>query len=194
MKIFNFATAALITVSLGFFVACGSSKSGQNKIAVTPTNTCMLPNGIQGNCDTSFYGQVAGFSVYPYNGSGYYGNTNNYAGGLCACNNGSRPVYNSQFGLGCMATNYVNVNAGFYSFGWNSGNSSWYGLPQVAYQPFVSSAGSNCFNDVAYVCDVRLANSCGNTGFCRPVSGASSVGLCVFTTSTQNGYSYGYSY
>lgn len=189
----KYVLVSIIGLSLSLLVACGSSKSGGNKIAVTPTTTCLLPNGQQGNCDINFYGQYGynGLTNYPYTQQGYNGYQNNFAGGLCGCPSGSRPVYNNTGGLGCMTTQYMVPGYGYNSYGWNSVGSYWYNIPQVAYQPFVSNSGSNCFNDVAYVCDVRLNNTCGGNGYCRPMTGGSAIGLCVTNPGSYNNTSYG---
>ncbi len=159
----------------------GPNANNNNVEAVTPiaapTNFC-LTNYSNSNCN-QHYGQVNGFMNYPYNPNAIRENFNS---GFCHCPTNYRPVYNSNWGLGCMEGRFaVPLHAqnqlSFMSYFWNSQNSQWTQNPQV---PSYGTNNNSCYQDAILTCDATNPNSCGGRNSrCVSVNG-SAVGICQF--------------
>lgn len=183
----------LIAVPL-IFVACGD-KNGNNspqqpqQIATVPPPT----NCIDGTtyCNSNMYAQYNGFAAYPYNPyyyntsyswSHFYGAGNGgYYGNFCNCPTDHRPVYNGQYGLGCMALNQFQPYAyGALYWGWGANNNQWVNIPQVSNtQGYPVGAQNGCYQNVAQTCFVDQPNACGMGAICQPTGGGARLGLCV---------------
>ncbi len=174
-----FFVALAVTAGVG----CGIKNSNSDEtIALTPTTDCMnYGYGYNGQCNYP-YQQNPGFSQYPYNTqNGLYQYGTN---GFCQCPNGSRPVYNSTMGLGCMSNATLDAGAiPYQSYNWNYSTNTWMNVNPTQYQPYsgaITTSTVGCFNNVIVACDSRVAQSCGVGGYCRPVGGGSSLGLCIY--------------
>lgn len=157
-----------------FFAACDPGKSDPAP-AAAPSAACM--NGTT-YCDSSLYGFNRGFSAYPQNP---YDNPN--AGNFCSCPTGQRPVYNGQYGLGCISNSSFQAyaaNAVYWT--WAAGNNQWVNQPQISNTQGYFGNSSSCYKDVAQTCFVDQPNSCGTGLACIATAGASRVGICASST------------
>lgn len=102
--------------------------------------------------------------------------------GFCGCAYGTRPIYHPEWGFACVQANTIAYSA---YLGYNSStiyqaqNVAALNMQQINYSPVQYGSENNCFSSVAASCDVRAAGSCTNGGFCRPIGGGSSVGVCT---------------
>jgi hypothetical protein len=165
------------------FAACGGNKSDSGNSTTTiatvpPPSQCMDGTTY---CNANMYGQNYGYQAYPYNPY-YYGFNGYYGGGqyanFCDCPGGSRPVFNGQYGLGCVNSSAFGPYAsGAVYWGWGANNNQWVNWPSRSNtQPIANAA---CYGNVAQSCIVGQANTCGTGAACQPTSGASRVGICV---------------
>lgn len=198
------ATALILTV---FITACPGKKSdedsGGNQVATTPLtpidNSCLTG---QANCNTNGYQtyQPYGFRPYPINPyayGGYWNYWTQYSGFgshntsttlFCDCPIGTMPVYNNQFGLGCVSHARVapfSGTVGYYNI--PGAQSPWVSVPRPnggparhIYRPRQQSGpGLNCHTRVAHSCFVQQPNSCMAGQTCRPTMNNSGLGVCV---------------
>lgn len=169
------------------FAACGGNNdnnsggtTGTIATVPPPTNTCM--NGTT-YCNSNMYGQNFGYAAYPYNPYFYgvnYGFYNaSYYGSFCDCPPGHRPVYNTQYGLGCVSVSSFQPYAyGAVYWGWGANNNQWVNVPQVSNtQGYPSS--NTCYRNVVQTCFVDQVNSCGASATCQATGGGSRLGVCV---------------
>lgn len=174
-----------------YFAACGDKKNSDNTVATVPPPT----NCIDGStyCNSNQYNGYNGFSAYPnnpyfyntaYAWNSYYGTGGGYYGNFCNCPTGSRPVYNGQFGMGCVSVNAFQPYAhGAMYWGWGGGNSQWVNLQQISNTQGYP-ANNGCYQNIAQSCFVDQANSCGVGATCQATGGGSRIGICV-TAGTQ---------
>jgi len=167
--------------------ACGSNNSSSGTTATVPPPT----NCIDGSayCNSNYYNQNNGYSAYPYNPY-YYGSTGNF----CNCPVGYRPVYNANYGLGCVSMSSFQPYAyGAVYWGWGANNNQWVNIPQVSNtQGYPSS--SSCYQNIAQSCFVDQVNSCGAGATCQPTAGGSRLGVCLANGTTLNGAGTGAAY
>lgn len=172
--------------------ACAEKKGSESQVATVPPPT----NCIDGSsyCNSNLYGQNNGYAAYPrnpyfYNPSyawariyGYGGYMGGYVGNFCNCPAGHRPVYNGQYGLGCVSmAQFQPVAYGAVYWGWGANNNQWVNIPQVSNtQGYPKSNG--CFQNVAQSCFVDQVNSCGSGATCQTTGGGSRLGICVAGT------------
>lgn len=169
-------------------VACADKKNGNDVATVPPPTTCM--NGST-YCNSNMYGYNNGYAAYPYNP--YYYNMNTiwaqggYYGNFCNCPPGHRPVYNGQYGLGCVAiAQFQPVAYGAVYWGWGANNSQWVNMPQISNSQGYPTNRNSCFQNVAQSCFVDQANSCGTGATCQTTGGGSRLGICVSGNGTIN--------
>lgn len=175
----------LLSLATTLVVACsnkgGSSSNGGGGTvtALTPTTQCLMPNGVQGNCNNAIYTNTLGYSPYTTNGSNFYNNSN----GFCGCPVGTQPVYNNGWGLGCVAVNYLpsTTNYGYATYGYYVGSNSWTNVP-LSSTPIsqMNQVSGNCSQTVGYACDSRVSGSCGLNGVCQTLQGGSPYGVCSY--------------
>ncbi|MEN0057842.1 MAG: hypothetical protein AAGB31_03330, partial [Bdellovibrio sp.] len=120
---------------------------------------------------------------YAYDYTSYF---NQY--GFCNCPGGYSPVYNGQYGLGCVSAQLLMPYAGMYTY-WSWGWSSWgtgypapqttINLPQYSNIPSVGGVNGQCSRNITQSCILSQANSCGAGAVCRQVMGGSNLGVCV---------------
>lgn len=190
---FKIMTCAILVIG-AFLGACNNNRGrGANdgaNIGVLPTTTCLLsPNGVQGQCNYNYSG-YNGFSNYNHN---LYinGLNNNYANGFCGCGQGAFPVYNNNWGLGCINSSYLQsgygVNNQFLMFNWSPSNLQWISLQQGYYNNYNYYGSYNtCQQSIILACDTGVQGSCGPSAACvslNPMGGSgysqSGPGLCV---------------
>ena len=108
---------------------------------------------------------------------------------------GYRPVMNSSWGISCAPAGFFpNMNNGYGYYGYSyrnvyygqyyAQNGQWSSIPQVAYNPAVYGANSNCYATAASVCDIR-SNNCPGGSVCRATSGGSYLGICTYGTGVE---------
>jgi hypothetical protein len=182
---------ALIVMPL-VFVACADKGGEDSKVATVPPPT----NCIDGStyCNSNLYRQNAGYAAYPQNPyyynpatswSRFYGNSGGYMGSFCNCPVGTRPVYNGQYGLGCVSTTQFNTVAyGAVYWGWGADNNQWVNIPQVSNTQGYPSGNGSCFQNVAQSCFVDQLNTCGPGATCQTTGGGSRLGICVSGSAT----------
>jgi len=189
--IFTFLVMPLI------LVACGD-KQPANTIATVPPPTPTCVNGTA-YCNSNQYANYPGYSAYPYNP--YYYNMNyawgsgGYMGNFCDCPAGTRPVYNGQFGLGCVRVSTFNAYAGGAVYwGYGANNDQWVNIPQISNTQGYTQQNSGCFQNVAQSCFVDQLNACGTGRVCQATGAASRLGICVAqgATNTSTGSIGGY--
>jgi hypothetical protein len=179
------------------FVACADKSGSDNTVATVPPPAACMDGTTY--CNSHQYGTYPGFSAYPYNP--YYYNINTvwgagggYVGNFCNCPWGSRPVYNGQFGMGCVSNSAFNVYAGGAVYwGYGANNNQWVNMPQISNsQGYPQQNG--CFQNVAQSCFVDQMNACGAGRFCQTTGGGSRLGICVAqgATNTSAGSMGGY--
>ncbi|WP_413290188.1 hypothetical protein [Bdellovibrio sp. HCB337] len=165
------------------FVACADKQGSDNTVAVAPPPASCI-NG-SAYCNSNLYGQNNGYAAYPYNPYYYNPQTvwgqGGYMGNFCNCPVGHRPVYNGQYGLGCVAiSQFQPVAYGAVYWGWGADNSQWVNIPQVSNsQGYPTNRNSSCFQNVAQSCFIDQVNSCGAGATCRTTGGGSRLGICV---------------
>lgn len=100
--------------------------------------------------------------------------------GYCGCPQGFGPVYSQGLGMACAPLNYFSQSAVVYlNWGFTNGptqNGQWTTIPQNQYN--TNNTNTQCYNQTAQGCDVRQ-NNCPSGTMCQPISGGSTVGLCV---------------
>jgi hypothetical protein len=100
--------------------------------------------------------------------------------GYCGCPSGYAPVYSQGAGMACAPYAYfTQQSVVYYNWNVNNGqpqNGQWLNAPQDQYN--TNNTNSQCYNQTAQGCDVRL-NNCPSGTMCQPVSGGSTIGLCV---------------
>ncbi len=178
---------------------------GNGGYATSPMNAGCINGDI--NCQMQMYNNynTYGYSAYPinpYNWGGYY-NYHNYrfgtgggAGGygyggymnFCNCPVGTRPIYNSWAGLGCVQDMTIQpyFGAAMY-YGLQPNNYQWVNIPQIPNTMGYGGGGyggggyggGNCFSNVAQSCFIDQGGGCGAGGFCRVTAAGSRVGICV---------------
>ncbi|HEY8271225.1 MAG TPA: hypothetical protein VIG33_10090 [Pseudobdellovibrionaceae bacterium] len=179
----NYLLISLFTLSL--FVACADQHSNNNNGA--PTNIATVPppaNCVNGTayCNSNQYIGNPGFSAYPnnpyYYTNRYAWNQGGYYGNFCDCPNGSRPVYNGQFGLGCVAiSSFQSYTGNAVYWGLGANNNQWVNIPQISNSHGYPQNG--CYQQVMQSCFIDQANSCGVGLTCQTTGGASRLGICV---------------
>lgn len=174
------------------FVGCADDKNSNpgttaGTIATVPPPTTSCVDG-SAYCNSGLYNNNNGFYAYPnnpyyhnlnYAWNGYFGGSiGGYVGNFCNCPIGTRPVYNGQFGLGCVSTMSFQAYAGAAVYwGYGANNNQWVNIPQVS-----NSQGypqSRCFQNVAQSCFVDQLNSCGPGRICQTTGGGSRLGICI---------------
>ncbi len=162
-------------------VACANNQNSGNGVATPPPPPTNCVDGTT-YCNSNQYYGNSGFSAYPnnpyfFNNSYTWNNGGNY-GSFCNCPYGTRPVYNGQFGLGCVATSsFQSYSSGAIYWGLGANNNQWVNVPQIS-----NSQGypqNTCYQSVAQSCFVDQANSCGAGLTCQTTGGASRIGICV---------------
>lgn len=121
-------------------------------------------------------------SMYRYQLS--YNYTTNYGYGntqLCSCPVGSRPVYNGNWGTGCVAQSSLPTYAPVYYWSWSaqsSFNGHYTNWPQMSN---INDSGSTtgCYNDVAWSCLVGQPNQCPSGTSCAATAQNSPIGVCI---------------
>lgn len=179
--IFTFLVMPLV------FVACADKGGGGDQTiaavpAPAPTTTCVDGTTY---CNSNQYANYNGFRPYP--GNPYYYNVNTvwgaggYVGNFCNCPWGSRPVYNGQFGMGCVSVNTFNAYAGGAVYwGYGANNNQWVNMPQISNsQGYPQNTNNGCFQNVAQSCFVDQMNACGAGRVCQTTGGGSRLGICV---------------
>ena len=189
----TFVNALLVVTSALVWVRFKKSKTSDNA-----RSTQCLQDPYTGGCNNSVYNNYSGYGyqAYPYGQNGYYENTNsmyryqsNYSyqgygtGGnsLCACPQGSRPVYNGNMGTGCIAQSAIPNYARTYYWSWSAGNTNnnhyvnWNQMSNIN----DSSANSGCYNNVAWSCAVGQSNQCPTGTTCAATAQNSPIGVCV---------------
>lgn len=178
-KLVNFGFWVLCAVTLTL-AACQKNEDSPPPNATPPpcsagfiTPNCIPSNGYYptGNWQNGAWYWPSG-SIQPNQGN-------------CGCNSGYGPVYGGNMGFACAPLNYMaqypvtyypsypTGGATTFNWGfWNSPaqNTQWNNIPQNYYQ--------QCASATAQGCDVRQ-NNCPNGGYCQPVSGGSTIGVCV---------------
>lgn len=193
-----------------FMVACGGGGggSGSNTTQITPYETTCF-NGTT-VCNNSIYNRYEeyGWTAYPagfrqgHDYTAYFHKT-----GFCGCPVGTRPVSNTTFGLGCVATDSFqpfNGKAFIWSMGYTIAASADTISPELIstegedYQgshsrgehhqirphhdetaTTESEPAGNCYHDLAQSCLITQAGSCSNGTVCQAVGLGSAMGLCV---------------
>jgi hypothetical protein len=183
---------ALAMLALAFGSGCNNNRgrgvnTGAN-IGVLPTTTCLLtPNSAQTNCNYD-YSSTQGFTKYEYNL--YIGGLNNeFASGFCGCGQGGFPVYNNNWGLGCVSTANLQQTMMYYSrflmFNWDSTNKQWLSANSSFYNNY--GGFSTCGKTVLLACDTRVQGSCGPNGACASMdpynSSPGKAGVCLMNNS-----------
>lgn len=173
---------------LPFLVAaCGGGNGGFNAAGTIATVPAPAPTGTctagATNCPGNNYGQFTGYTPYPSQPSPYgmNGGANGVPvyGNFCDCPVGFRPVYNAQYGLGCVSMAALQPYAsGTIYWGWNANNNQWVNIPQVSNTQGYPSSNA-CYRHVAQSCFVDQANTCGANATCQPTGGGSRLGVCV---------------
>lgn len=156
----------LMFATLTMLTACEKNEDKGQVIAQTPVLTCNIPG--QTNCNPGVY-QQAGWQVTAYQYS--------YSNGFCGCPVGSRPVISPQYGIGCAPAGAFQPQVQYAGYGTPS-NGHWTNTPQISFNPAISGT-NNCYADAAKSCSVRGVNTCASGQTCRPVGGASDLGLCT---------------
>lgn len=200
MKRNTLYTLLLASIVAALFGACSNNKgrgaSNGANMGVYPTTTCLLsPSGYSGQCNYP-YGNYSGFVNYDFT---LYinGLNNNYANGFCGCGQSGFPVYNNNWGLGCINSSYFqqgynNYNSNRYlMFTWNSTGLQWM-TAQQNYNSYSNNYNNTCQQSVILACDTGVQGSCGPNAVCVSLNtyggtgySQSGPGLC---TVTQNGY------
>jgi hypothetical protein len=166
-----------ILVAPLFFGACADKESSSAAAPIAPTAACM--NGTT-YCDASLYAYNQGFSAYPQNPY-----SNPASGNFCNCPAGQRPVYNGQYGLGCMSNTAFQpyaANAAYWS--WSADNNQWVNEQITSNAQGYYGNSTMCYQGVAQTCLVDQPNSCGAGLTCRVTGAASRVGVCSTTAIT----------
>ena len=191
----NLVQAILVLSSALTLMSCSKSKSGNNA-----TSTQCLQDPYTGGCNNAQYnaygaygyqaypyGQVPGYSsdpnsAYRYQTNYYYSNTYAYGNSqLCACPQGSRPVYNGNMGTGCLAQGNLPNYARTYYWSLSAGttnNNHYVNMPQMSNINGNLSNGG-CYNNVAWSCLVGQANQCPANTTCKATAQNSPIGVCV---------------
>lgn len=189
MKNFIFFMLSILVLSACQSDSGGSGNTANNTTATTPLSM----DCINGNtyCNNNQYYQYQGFRPYPGLHNYAYNYVNQfYNQGFCNCPSGFSPVYNESFGLGCVATGYMQ-NVGMtvtwnWSFGHFAGQSNAY-VPAAphSYNNYPQSSNINqqtthqaCTRTLAHSCFVNQPNSCGTGAFCRQTVVGSTLGIC----------------
>lgn len=139
-----------------------------------PTQGVVATTPCAATCDTSYTGITGLAAPQSY----VYGVNN----GFCGCGPGMRPIYNSTWGYACVQASYLVYNQ---YLGYNTSsiyaaqNLAPTNMTQITYAPLPYGGQNNCFATAAAACNVRDVNSCGAGGFCRPIGGGSSIGVCT---------------
>ncbi len=197
MKHLTFKTIFISTIVsiLLIAVGCNNNKGRGNNteanMGALPTINCLLsPNNSQGFCNYP-YGNYYGFTNYDHNLT-INGLNNNYATGFCGCGQqgNSWPVYNNNWGLGCVndaalpktqqgygSYNPYNYNqVRFLMFTWSAQSRQW-----TTYQPNYNynnyGGGASCSTySVILACDTGVQGSCGPNGSCMALNGGTGGG------------------
>lgn len=167
--------------AISVIIACADKQQSSGNGAVVTVATVPPPtNCVNGTtyCNSNQYIGNAGFSAYPYNPYFYNNSAMGNGGNFCNCPNGSRPVYNGQFGLGCVASsNFQSYSGGAVYWGLGAHNNQWVNVPQFSNSQGYSN--NSCYQNVAQSCFVDQANSCGVGLRCQTTGGGSRLGICV---------------
>lgn len=100
--------------------------------------------------------------------------------GNCGCPNGYAPVMQGG-SMACAPFQYFVQPAVVY-FNWGytntpAQNPQWNNIPQNQYN--ANTTAAQCFQQTAQGCDVRTPSHCPSGTVCQPISGGSTLGLCV---------------
>lgn len=135
------------------------------------------PNG--GYQCQQIYGGVNGFVNYPYD---YAAAQNHYQGGFCQCPAYYRPIYNNNWGMGCVDGRFLNYTNSYYvAYAWDYTNMQWLNISQVPTN--TANAAGTCYNDSLLACDTSNPGTCGTAGTCFAINGGR-IGVCQY----QGGY------
>lgn len=169
-------------------VACGDGGGGGGGTAVGTTPVqgdarCISSSTL---CNNGVYGQYSGWMPYnfPHGGTNYDYTTYFQNNGVCGCQYGYAPAYNSVMGMGCYRIqNGYNWNIS-YAFTYNNAMNNWMAAPQSSYNFQQISAmpngnGANCTNRIATSCLIDQANSCASGSYCQQTVSGSNLGICV---------------
>lgn len=175
-------------------IACADDKGSNpspaaaETIATVPPPTTSCVDGTT-YCNSHLYSNYNGFYAYPKNpyyynlnyswNAHFGGNYGGYIGNFCNCPVGTRPVYNAQFGLGCVSQFSFQpyISAAVY-WGYGANNNQWVNIPQVSNSQGYPSQNS-CYQNVVQSCFVDQLNSCGAGRLCQTTGGGSRLGICV---------------
>lgn len=209
-SILTATTAILLALTMTACPGKNSDESqGAQDVATTPLmdNACLTG---QQNCNMNGYQtyQPYGFRPYPINPYSYGGYANywtNHSGFntqlynytmFCDCPAGTQPVYNNQFGLGCLsraAISSFSGSVGYYTL--PSANGQWMNIPQVSgragpvgrIEVIAAMRGrqrmmpaGNCHSQVAQSCLINQPQSCMGGQICRPTGQNSGMGVCSY--------------
>ncbi len=178
-----------------FIVACqgndggGGAPASPQQIATTPLTT----NCINGSsyCNGAVYGQMGGYFqpyIYPYG----YNQTNytyNYWNmfsqqGFCGCPGGYSPVYNGNYGLGCVSNQFLNGYQDqfyFWSYGYSWGYTTAAPQATINIPQFsnIDGGSGQCSRQLLQSCVVNQGNAmCDAGATCRSVLPGSNLGVC----------------
>lgn len=157
----------------------GHNNNFRNGFCDCPPGHRPVYNGTLGlGCINASYvngsGSYYGSNQYPYNSY-----TNGGFGGF----GGFNSEYNTGLGFG----GYVGGSLGtspynsipYSTYTWNT--QTWSFTSQVQpYNPLPENAGSNgCYSNVLGSCRTDITGSCGATGYCRPIAGGTTLGICI---------------
>lgn len=176
-----------------FIVACqGNNDGGGNTVTNNTVTTPLTMNCINGStyCNGSVYQQY-GWQPYTYpyaynNWSYSYYNWMNVFNqqGFCGCPNGYSPVYNGNYGLGCISTQLLNpYQNSFYYWQWGYTWGYTTAAPQatINYPQFsnISGGSGQCSRTLTQSCLMDQGNTCDAGATCRQVLQGSNLGVCV---------------
>ena len=200
-------TIATICGALAVFSCNNNSNGGSQQPTPTPTpNTPSVPSGYASTpqpcnnqnlpagtlCQQS---APAGWNpaVQWTHGAWIWPSQYNITVGSCGCPSGYFPVHTHTFGMACAPVqyqhNFVSHLQSRLHFQWqvqmghHHGSNGYWNYPQNGYdlnQPITYYHNPDlyrCHQATAQGCDVRL-NNCPTGGFCQPVAGGSTLGLC----------------
>ncbi len=185
----------LVVLSTTALLSCGSKSSSNN----SATSTQCLNDPYMDGCNNAMYNNYSGYgyqaypyaggtpgytsdpnSMYRYQNTMYYQNYGMYGNSLCACPQGTRPVYNGSMGTGCVSQAMMPNYARTYYWSLSAGqsyNNHYVNFNQVS-NINGNSANNGCYNNVAWSCLVGQ-NQCPEGNVCAPTAQNSPIGICV---------------
>lgn len=167
------------------FISCNNNKGRGNSttanMGALPTINCLIsPNNSQGFCNYP-YGNYPGFANYDHTLM-INGLNNNYATGFCGCGQSGYPVYNNNWGLGCLNNTSLPQGYGYYNtirllmFTWNPQAIQWTTYQPNNYYNYGYGAATCSTMSVIIACDTGVQGACGPTASCLSLNGLGSGG------------------